>query len=161
MTRNGWRPWISAMGTNAAILACAALVASQIGWGTFLAIHIPIVLIAATVGVWLFYVQHQFEETFWEETKDWSPEEAALLGSSYYDLPPVLSWFSANIGIHHIHHLSSRIPFYRLPQVLRDHPELANMRRITTLEGLRSLRLKLWDPEAKRLVSFQDAARAG
>jgi omega-6 fatty acid desaturase (delta-12 desaturase) len=161
MTRNGWRPWISAMGTNAAILACAVLVASQIGWGTFLAIHIPIVLIAATVGVWLFYVQHQFEETFWEETKDWSPEEAALLGSSYYDLPPVLSWFSANIGIHHIHHLSSRIPFYRLPQVLRDHPELANMRRITTLEGVRSLRLKLWDPEAKRLVSFRDATRAG
>ena len=73
----------------------------------------------------------------------------------------MLSWFSANIGIHHIHHLSSRIPFYRLPQVLRDHPELANMRRITTLEGVRSLRLKLWDPEAKRLVSFRDATRAG
>ena len=82
-------------------------------------------LLAASIGVWLFYVQHQFEDTSWDNNAQWSIQDAALHGSSFYDLPAVLRWFTANIGMHHVHHLSSRIPYYRLPRVLRDHPELA------------------------------------
>ena len=93
-----------------------------VGVAPFLLVHLPIALLAASIGVWLFYVQHQFEETFWAETQDWTMHEAALHGSSHYDLPGVLRWFTANIGVHHVHHLCSRIPYYRLPQVLRDHP---------------------------------------
>ncbi len=157
--RNGWMPWLSTMGTNLAIAAVFGAMIYAVGLGTFLAIHLPIVLLAATIGVWLFYVQHQFEDTIWEETRHWSHEEAALYGSSFYDLPPLLSWFTANIGIHHVHHLYSRIPFYRLPEVLRDHPQLANMRRITTMDGVKTLKLKLWDADNKRLVSFTEARR--
>ena len=100
----------------------------------------PITLIAGAAGVWLFYVQHQFEETHWSQKPDWQFEHAALHGSSHYDLPPVLRWFTANIGIHHVHHLSSRIPFYRLPEVLRDYPELKTIGRITLLESLRGVK---------------------
>lgn len=152
--RSGWRPWASALGTNAAIAAFAGTMVWQIGLWPFLAVHLPITLVAASAGVWLFYVQHQFEHTSWEEDANWSFHEAALSGSSYYDLPPVLRWFTANIGIHHVHHLSSRIPFYRLPEVLRAHPELAGVSRLTVRESLGLLRLKLWDGEARRLVSF-------
>lgn len=159
-TRAGWTPWISAMGTNLAIAASAGLMMYFVGVGPFLMVHLPIVLMAATIGVWLFYVQHQFEETVWEESQNWSHAEAALYGSSFYDLPPVLSWFSANIGVHHVHHLYSQIPFYRLPEVLRDHPELASINRITLADGFRYCRLKLWDPEAKRLVTYAEARRA-
>ena len=88
-------------------------------------------MLAATIGVWLFYVQHQFENTRWAHEAEWSLPEAALHGSSYYDLPIVLRWFSANIGVHHVHHLSSRIPFYRLREVLRDYPELGKISRVT------------------------------
>ena len=98
-----------------------------VGVSAFLLVHLPITLLAASMGVWLFYVQHQFEETFWAEETAWNVQEAALHGSSHYDLPGVLRWFTANIGVHHVHHLCSRIPYYRLPEVLRDHPELAEM----------------------------------
>ena len=87
-------------------------------------IHLPIIFLGAGAGVWLFYIQHQFETTHWDRAQEWEHHEAALHGSSYYDLPALLRWFSANVGIHHVHHLSSRIPHYRLPEVLRDHPEL-------------------------------------
>ena len=157
LMRNGWRPWLSAMLTNAAI----ALLAGAAIWlgvlAPFLLVHLPITFLAAAVGVWLFYVQHQFEETFWEHDGEWSFHEAALHGSSHYDLPSVLRWFTANIGVHHVHHLSSRIPFYRLPEVLRDRPELHHVGRLTLLESLRSVRLVLWDEKKRRLVSFDEA----
>ena len=95
-----------------------------VGVRPFLLVQLPITLLAASVGVWLFYVQHQFEETYWAGTPAWSQHEAALHGSSHYDLPGILRWFTANIGVHHVHHLCSRIPYYRLPRVLRDYPEL-------------------------------------
>ncbi len=120
----GWQPWLSAMSTNAGIAIVVALLMWLIGPAPFLLIHGPIFMLAATIGVWLFYVQHQFETTHWTREAEWSLPEAALHGSSYYDLPPVLRWFSANIGVHHVHHLSSRVPFYRLREVLRDYPEL-------------------------------------
>ncbi|MDX2257445.1 MAG: fatty acid desaturase [Hyphomicrobiaceae bacterium] len=155
--RDGWRPWVSAMGTNVAIALLYGGLIALVGLEAFLVVTAPVVLVAATVGIWLFYVQHQFEETHWAASDAWSRETAALAGSSYYDLPGPLGWFTANIGIHHVHHLYSRVPFYRLPEVLRDHPELADMQRIAFLEGFKTTRLKLWDVERQRLVSFQEA----
>jgi len=104
-------------------------------------------------------VQHQFEDVVWTREGGWVQQEAALLGSSYYDLPGVLRWFTANIGIHHVHHLNSRIPYYRLPQVLRDHPELKKVGRLTLLESLRAVRLTLWCESRRKLVSFADLHR--
>lgn len=152
--------WMSALGTNVAIAAIWIGMSLLVGWKTFLIIHVPIVVMAATIGVWLFYVQHQFEETVWEHEPSWDRHDAALYGSSHYDLPPVLRWLTANIGVHHVHHLSSVIPYYRLQQVLRDHPELANVRRLTLGESLRCLKLRLWDEQARRLVSFREAQEA-
>jgi omega-6 fatty acid desaturase (delta-12 desaturase) len=157
--RAGWRPWISVMATNLAIAVIAALLIWLIGLGTFLLVHLPIMLMAASIGVWLFYVQHQFEDTLWESDAEWSIQDAALHGSSYYDLPAVLCWFTANIGMHHVHHLSSRIPYYRLPRALRDHPELGSISRLTLSESLRCVRLVLWDEGRRRLVSFREARR--
>ncbi|MGT2437846.1 fatty acid desaturase [Bradyrhizobium betae] len=157
MMRGGWKPWLSTMGTNAAIAVFVAAAMWLVGYGPFLLVHLPIVVLAASIGVWLFYVQHQFEDTYWSHGEDWSFHEAALHGSSHYHLPGVLRWFTANIGIHHIHHLSSRIPCYRLPDVLRDHPQLANIGRMTLLQSLKSVPLVLWDEERLQLVSFAEA----
>lgn len=155
--RSGWRPWVSALGTNAAIGILAGVMIWQIGLWLFLAIHLPIVLVAASGGVWLFYVQHQFEHTSWDDAENWSFHDAALHGSSHYDLPPILRWFTANIGMHHVHHLSSRIPFYRLPEVLRAYPELQSVSRLTFRQSLGTLRLRLWDEQARRLVPLSAA----
>mgnify|MGYP001827800645 CR=1 FL=1 len=151
------RYWVSAMCTNAAIIAAVALILYFGGLMPILLIFLPSTLLAATAGVWLFYVQHQLETTHWETDEDWQLHDAALKGSSHYVLPPVLRWFSANIGIHHVHHLYSRIPFYRLPEVLRDHAALAEGNRMTIRESIRNVRLHLWDEETKRLMSFSQA----
>jgi len=158
LMREGWRPWLSAMATNVAIALVAALIIWLIGIKAFLLVHLPIMLFAASAGVWLFYVQHQFEHTTWTKDGDWDLHDAALRGSSYYDLPAFLRWFTANIGIHHVHHLSSRIPYYRLPRVLRDHPELRDVGRLTLLQSFRCVRLALWDETQRRLVSFREAS---
>lgn len=156
-----WRSWASVLGTNLGIAALIVALIWLVGAGPFLLVHLPIVLLASSIGVWLFYVQHQFEETFWEDNRGWNVHEAALLGSSHYDLPGFLPWLTAHIGVHHVHHLYSRIPYYRLPQVLRDFPELGNVRRITLMESFRCVRLRLWDESRRRLVSFQEAGLAG
>jgi len=156
LMRSGWQPWVSAMATNAAIAILVAAIIWLVGVGPFLLVHLPITLLAASLGVWLFYVQHQFEDTFWEHDDDWTFQEAALHGSSHYDLPGVLRWFTANIGVHHVHHLSSRIPYYRLPQVLRDHPQLAAVGRLTLLQSFRCVRMVLWDERRRRLISFRE-----
>jgi omega-6 fatty acid desaturase (delta-12 desaturase) len=161
LMRAGWQPWLSAMATNLAIALVVAALVWLIGIKAFLFVHLPITLLAATVGVWLFYVQHQFERTTWDEGMKWSLHEAALYGSSHYDLPAWLAWFTANIGVHHVHHLCSRIPYYRLSQVLRDHPEFCVVSRVTLLESLHSARLSLWDETRRRLVTFRDAAAPG
>ncbi|HAR52248.1 fatty acid desaturase [Roseovarius nubinhibens] len=151
--------WISAMGTNAAILIWLALVMWFGGLMPVLLIFLPSTLLAATAGVWLFYVQHQFETTHWEAEEDWQLHDAALHGSSHYILPGWLQWLSANIGIHHVHHVHSRIPFYRLPEVLRDHADLADGNRMTIRESLSNARLHLWDEQSRRLLSFAQARR--
>ncbi len=149
--------WVSAMVTNLAILTVLGAIYYFGGLMPMVLIFLPSTLIAATAGVWLFYVQHQFEETHWDSDDDWQLHEAALHGSSHYILPSVLQWFSANIGIHHVHHLYSRIPFYRLTEVLRDHDELANSNQMTIRESLANARLHLWDEQSRRLLSFAEA----
>ncbi len=161
MLRGGWRPWLSTMATNAAIAALVAAMIWLVGLGPFLLVHLPITILAASIGVWLFYVQHQFEDTFWEHDPRWNFHEAAFYGSSHYDLPVVLRWFTANIGVHHVHHLCSRIPYYRLPRVMRDHPQLAAAKRLTLLQSLRCVRGALWDESAQRLISFGEIEGVG
>ena len=160
LMRAGWQPWLSTMATNAAAAMIVATLIWLIGLGPFLLVHVPIMLLAASLGVWLFYVQHQFEHTFWDDNPHWNMHEAALHGSSHYDLPAILRWFTANIGVHHVHHLCSRIPYYRLPRTLREHPELAGTSRLTLLESLRCVRLVLWDENRRRLISFQEMRAA-
>ena len=131
-----------------------------VGVRDFLLVQVPITWLASAAGVWLFYVQHQFEHAYWERDGDWSAHAGALRGSSHLDLPAVLRWFTANVGVHHVHHLASRIPSYRLGEVLRDHPELRGVNRLTLGDGFRCFRLALWDEDARRMVGFRDAARA-
>jgi omega-6 fatty acid desaturase (delta-12 desaturase) len=157
MMRAGWGPWFSTMTTNLAIAIVAATLIWLIGVKAFLLVHLPIILLAGSIGVWLFYVQHQFERTSWDDDEEWNLHTAALHGSSYYELPAILRWFTANIGVHHVHHLCSRIPYYRLPRALRDHPELREVGRLTLLQSFRCVRLVLWDEAQRRLVSFREA----
>ncbi|MDX6749545.1 fatty acid desaturase [Geminicoccaceae bacterium 1502E] len=156
----GREMWMSTLATNLAVAALIAGLMMLIGVGPFLAIHLPVMLLAATAGVWLFYVQHQYEDTYWEDQKGWDFHDGALHGSSHYDLPTPLRWLTLNIGMHHIHHLCSRIPSYRLPEVLRDHPELREVGRITLRQSLGCLRLNLWCEQRRRLVSFRQARLA-
>jgi len=161
LMQGSWQPWVSTMATNAAIAGAAAILIWLIGIWPFLLIHLPITIIAASIGVWLFYVQHQFETTFWEADEGWTVQEAALHGSSFYDLPGFLHWFTANIGVHHVHHLCSRIPFYRLPRALQANPELANIGRLTLWQSLACVRLALWDEAGRKLISFRELRQQG
>ena len=156
LMRAGWGPWISTLATSGATLLVSAALVWWVGLGPFLMVQLPITLGAASIGVWLFYVQHQFERTSWDRQGAWGFHDAALHGSSHYVLPPVLQWFTANIGIHHVHHLCSTIPYYRLPDVLRRHPELAEVGRLSVRQSLKTVRLVLWDEERRRLLSFKE-----
>lgn len=159
LMNQGRKYWISAMGTNAAVTVILGTITYFGGWQALFLVFLPTMLIGASIGVWLFYVQHQFETTHWEHSPDWQLHEAALHGSSHYDLPPILRWLTANIGIHHVHHLYSRIPFYRLTEVLRDHKELVECSRMTFAQSLKCANLSLWDQKNRRLVSFANARR--
>jgi omega-6 fatty acid desaturase (delta-12 desaturase) len=160
MMGTGWQPWLSTMATNVGIASLTVGTMWIVGVGPFLLVQLPITLLASSIGVWLFYIQHQFEDTFWAEASGWNLHEAALHGSSHYDLPGILRWFTANIGMHHVHHLCSRIPYYRLPRVLRDHPELKGVGRLTLLQSFGCVRLTLWDETRRRLISFRDICRS-
>lgn len=157
LMKEGGKFWISAMGTNFATVAILAVPVWLAGFGATLAVFLPTLLFAASMGVWLFYIQHQFHQTYWQSKPDWSFAEAALLGSTHLDLPPVLRWFTGNIGIHHVHHLSSTIPFHRLPEVLEAHPELRDLNRYTAWKSLSAFRLALWDEARQRMVTFPEA----
>jgi omega-6 fatty acid desaturase (delta-12 desaturase) len=159
LMKSGSKYWISSMGTNLATAAALLLIWWFVGLGAVFLVFLPTTLVAASIGVWLFYVQHQFETTHWDDHGDWDLHEAALHGSSHYDLPKVLRWFTGNIGIHHVHHLYSRIPFYRLPEVLRDHTELVEQSRLTIWQSFKCASLDLWDEKSRRLVSFRTASR--
>lgn len=152
-----WQPWMSAMANNAAIAAGIVFMMWLIGVGPFLMVHLPVILLASSIGVWLFYVQHQFDGTVWAEGEAWNLQHAALKGSSHYDLPQPLRWLTANIGVHHVHHLSSRIPYYRLQHVLADHPELKQVGRLTLWQSFACVRLALWCETRRRMVTFREA----
>ena len=155
--KNGIKPWASALLTNLGVALLYGVLIWAVGWKIFVLIQIPTVLVASSIGVWMFYVQHQFDETHWSRTGDWDREHAALQGSSYYDLPKWLMWVTGNIGVHHVHHLSSRIPFYQLPRILKAHPELKSVGRLTFLQSLKCVKLALWDEINQRMVSFRTA----
>lgn len=147
-------PWVSTSLTNLGVALVYGLMIWLVGLKAFLLIQVPSVIVGASIGVWLFYVQHQFDETHWDRSEDWDRERAALMGSSYYDLPKWLMWVTGNIGIHHVHHLSSRIPFYQLPRTLKAHPELKQIGRLTLWQSFKCVKLTLWCEERRKLVSF-------
>src|SRR6185436_6380594 len=118
-------------------------------------LQLTVMGIAGSAGVWLFYVQHQFEDVYWERGENWDYSAAALKGSSFYKLPRVLQWFSGNIGFHHIHHLSPRIPNYNLEACHRSDPLFRDVEPMTLLGSLKSLRLRLWDEPARKLVGYR------
>ena len=159
MVSRSARPRIrrSVIVTNIALVLLVGALCWLIGWRQYLMVQAPTALLAGAVGVWLFYVQHQFEDTYWQNNEGWSYADAALRGSSYLKLPKVLQFFTGNIGLHHVHHLSTRIPNYRLQ---RAHDENAIFHKVPTLtlwDGLRAVRLKLWDEGRERLVTFAEA----
>ena len=153
--RRQWRDWVSIVGTDAALAAMIAVLILTLGLKPVLLGWLPVILLAATIGVWLFYIQHQFEHAYWEARPSWDFHAAALRGSSFYDLPAILHWMTGNIGFHHIHHLASRIPNYRLQECHEAIPALQSAPRLTFRESLRCARLALWDAEQGRLVPFR------
>lgn len=159
MLRRRWRLLPDVLLSNLLTALIIVGVGLWVGFGTFAMVQIPITLLAGTIGVWLFYVQHQFAETHWATEGNWDFHTAAMEGSSYFHLPGVMRWFTANIGAHHIHHLCSRIPNYRLAECLRQYPELREMNRVTLWQSLKCLPLTLWDEEQRRLISFRAAKR--
>jgi omega-6 fatty acid desaturase (delta-12 desaturase) len=159
-----WRPgagkrekW-SVIWTDLALAAIVTGLSLTIGWKAFLLVEVPVILIATSVGVWLFYVQHNFDRTYWERHAQWDFFKAGLDGSSFYKLPGILQWFTGNIGFHHIHHISPKIPNYKLPQCYQENP-VFHIQPLTILHSLKSLRYRLWDEERKMLVGFDALKR--
>jgi acyl-lipid omega-6 desaturase (Delta-12 desaturase) len=146
--------------TNLALVLLFTSMSLLVGFGTVVAIFLPVIAIASSAGTWLFYVQHQFERTYWEHTPEWDYTLAAMHGSSYYKLPPVLQWFTGNIGFHHIHHLSPRIPNYHLPQCHEENPMMQRVVQLTILDSVKTVSLALWDEEHRRLVSIREALQS-
>jgi acyl-lipid omega-6 desaturase (Delta-12 desaturase) len=140
--------------TNTAIVVMAVLISLLIGFKAYLLIQLPILLISHTLGIWLFYVQHQFEDAHWERNENWDYKTAAIKGSSFLKLDPVLQWFTGNIGFHHVHHLSSRIPNYNLPKCHKENEIFKNVKPIRLFETFRLMRLALWDEANRKLVRF-------
>jgi omega-6 fatty acid desaturase (delta-12 desaturase) len=151
------REWRSVWKTNAALAGIALFMWLTIGLKTFAVVHLPVLLLTVTPGVWLFYVQHQFEDTYWREHENWGYVDANLRGSSHLVLPKVLQWVTASIGIHHVHHLNAKIPNYRLQECLDSNPELQGVTKLTPWEAIKTLNLSLWHEDSKRLVSFTEA----
>ena len=156
--RRQWRNWLSVLGTNAVLAVMFVIFLLTLGPVSLLLGWLPVMLLAATIGVWLFYIQHQFEDVYWEPRVSWDFRAAAVTGSSFYDLPQPLRWLTANIGFHHIHHLSSKIPNYRLRKCHVDNPALQTAPRLTLLGSLKCARLALWDTEHRKLVPFSALA---
>jgi acyl-lipid omega-6 desaturase (Delta-12 desaturase) len=144
----------SVIATNVALLVLVGGLCLLLGWREFLLVETPSVMLAAAAGVWLFYVQHQFDDTYWKTSGDWSYADAALRGSSYLKLPKVLQFFTGNIGLHHVHHLSARIPNYNLQRAHDQNPIFHDVPTLSLWDGLRAVRLKLWDEDGARLVTF-------
>jgi acyl-lipid omega-6 desaturase (Delta-12 desaturase) len=148
------REWASALWNDLALVVAAVALCWIFGWKAVLAVQLSLMLIAGAAGVWLFYVQHQFERTYWARHQQWDAQSAAMAGSSFYDLPRVVHWFTGNIGYHHIHHLSSRVPNYRLRECFESDPRLRAAPRLTLRQSLACARLKLWDEDSSRMAGY-------
>lgn len=149
----------SVLGTDAVVFSVFAGLWWLIGWERLLLVWAPPALLAGSVGIWLFYVQHQFEDAYWQSAEGWDYTEAALRGSSYLKLPRVLDFFTGHIGFHHVHHLNARIPNYNLQRAHRENPIFREVPTLSLLDGLRAVNLKLWDEDRAKLVSFGQARR--
>ena len=155
MTR---REHVSIWQTNGYIAAVALVMCLTVGWKVYLLIQLPVMFLAGVLGIWLFYVQHQFEDVQWERHPDWDFAHGAVEGSSFYKLPKILQWFSGSIGFHHIHHLSPKIPNYYLERVYKENPMFQNVKHITLKTSLKSLTFRLWDEEQRKLVGYRAVA---
>jgi omega-6 fatty acid desaturase (delta-12 desaturase) len=140
--------------TNLSIFLLALTVSLVFGWKAYLLIQLPVIMIGGIAGVWLFYVQHQYEGVYWARHEDWDFHQAALQGSSFYKLPKVLQWFSGNIGFHHVHHLSSRIPNYYLEACHKQIPEFQKIKPITLVDSFKCITYRLYDEENRQLVGY-------
>ena len=147
----------SVLGTDLTLVVLIGALCWLLGWQGFLVVQLPALLVSGSIGIWLFYVQHQFEDTYWQSSESWSYDEAALQGSSYLRLPRVLQFLTGNIGLHHVHHLSARIPNYNLQAAHDENAALHSVPTITLVDGLRATRLKLWDERQRKLVGFRAA----
>jgi acyl-lipid omega-6 desaturase (Delta-12 desaturase) len=143
--------------TDLSLLVIVGVLCWVMGVGNFLLVWAPAAMLAGSAGIWLFYVQHQFEDAYWQSTEEWSYAEAALRGASYLKLPKILQFFSGNIGLHHVHHLSARIPNYNLQRAHDENPMFHDVPTLSLWDGMRSVRLKLWDEERGRMVTFAAA----
>lgn len=152
--------WSSLMGLNVGIVLFYGALGMLMGFPLLLQVVLPVMIVASWVGGWMFYIQHQFECTYWDLDEEWDFHEAAVLGSTYYVLPRVFQWFSGNIGLHHIHHLCGKIPNYRLQECLDGSPELQAMNRLTFLQSIKTVRLALWDESERRLIRFSGLKQA-
>jgi omega-6 fatty acid desaturase (delta-12 desaturase) len=153
----GWkREAIGVQVTNLALALVVILMGWMLGWKAFLMVQLPITLIAGSIGVYLFYVQHQYEDTYWRYREKWNYFAAGLEGASHLTMPKFLQWCTANIGLHHIHHIASRIPNYELQRAYDNHPELRNVTRLSLWKSLTTLRLTLWDEDTGQLVGFRE-----
>jgi omega-6 fatty acid desaturase (delta-12 desaturase) len=148
----------SVLWTDLALAVIIGALCWLVGWKDVLIVLAPSALLTGAAGIWLFYIQHQFEDTYWQQHEEWSFDDAALRGSSYLRLPRILQFFTGNIGLHHVHHLSARIPNYNL-QAAHDEGDFGAVPTLTLLDGLRAVRLKLWDPDQRRLVTYAEAGR--
>jgi len=154
------REKLSVLWTNLALAAIVGGLIWLIGWRAYLMIHLPVTIFSGAMGIMLFYVQHQFDGVYWQRKDAWDPIAAAVDGSSYFRLPRVLQWFSGNIGFHHVHHLSARIPNYFLERCHREHPPLQKVPTLSLTEAIACFKYRLWDEKRQRLVSFSEAARS-
>ncbi len=149
--------WISVMVTNLAIAAIMVVASLTIGLRTYLLVQLPVVVLAATLGIWLFYIQHQFTGVYWARHESWDPWRVAMEGASFYQLPKVLQWLTGNIGFHHVHHMRPGIPNYNLEQCYRQVPELQTVTPITLRSSLKSLHQDLYDEQRQQMVSFRES----
>ena len=148
--------WRSVWWTNVAIALVVVVMGMTVGIQRFLLVQLPVTLIASTLGLWMFYVQHQYEDTYWHRHDDWDYYDASLHGSSYLVLPRPLQWLTANIGVHHVHHMNARIPNYKLQKVHDENPEFHVVTEVRFTDTLRLINLALWDEESRKLIRFKD-----
>ncbi len=152
--------WAGVWWTNLAIAGVVVAMSWIVGLERFLLVQVPITLLASTTGVWMFYVQHQYEDTYWQWHGQWDYYDASLYGSSYLVLPKPLQWLTASIGVHHVHHMSARIPNYKLQQVHDENPEFHVVARVRFMDTLKLINLALWDEENRKLIRFKDLKKA-